>query len=160
MKNDTNKLITYQNTFFSHPTSQQKVYSISIHTTSYFSYFTLAPFSILPPLNITTQNSIGPHWRVLMSFDVGWLSKELASQQIHFCNMALPVLFSLKYERRFAVETNWIITIFKRKIDNRVRRYSYLDRCSIKWGGLSYFRPIDEKKGYHMFVFSMSGLYL
>lgn len=35
-----------------------------------------------------------------MSFDVGWVSEELASQQIHFCHMAFPVLFSFQITKK------------------------------------------------------------
>lgn len=35
-----------------------------------------------------------------MSFDVGWVSEELASQQIHFCHMALPVLFRFEIRKK------------------------------------------------------------
>lgn len=43
------------------PTSQYKVYNISIHDTGYFIYFKCLLLAILLSLNITTPNPIGPH---------------------------------------------------------------------------------------------------
>lgn len=82
---------------------QRKAYSISICTTSYFSCFNTVSLCHLASLNIMTQNPIGPHSRVLVSFDVGSVSEELASQHIHFCHMALPVLFPFEIRRKVGI---------------------------------------------------------